>query len=215
MQTSSKSSVSLTRAEVSARLGDLSGADWARARRLARAKSFGLTGADPDDVLQQALVKLLSGERIWPPVVAPLVVLGNAIRSIAGNWRKRAKTGPIDEFIEVAHTDASMDEESLPQAIAAEPATPERMVSGEQQLERVQQAVAHDEEAGLLLSAWAEGLRGDAAMTELNWSVKTHDAARKRLSRCLVNRGRIGHTQGILTRLRISSTFFWNHICRN
>jgi DNA-directed RNA polymerase specialized sigma24 family protein len=195
MQTRSKTSATLTRAEVSAHLGELSGADWSRARKFARAKSNGLNGVDPDDILQEAFEKLLTGTRVWPTDVPAMVVLGNAMRSIASNWRKRAKGGPIDEAVEVAHTDAPPDEESPPRATAVEPTTPEEIVSGKQQLEEVEQAVAHDEEASLLLSAWSEGLRGDAAMAELNWSVKTYDAARKRLRRCLDNLGRNGDTR--------------------
>lgn len=195
MSLRSPASAKLTRAEVDTQLKQLSGADWIRARRLARAKSYGLTGADADDILQEALEKLLSGERVWPSGAQPMVVIGNAMRSIASNWRKRAKTGPIDESIEVTHTDADRGEGSPPQATAVERITPEQIISGGEQLELVEQAVAHDEEASFLVAAWADGLRGESARAELKWPVKTHDAARKRLGRCLDNIGRNGETR--------------------
>lgn len=50
-------------------------------------------------------------------------------------------------------------------------------------LERLARAVEDDEDAHLLLLAWAEGFRGREAATELGWDDKRHDAARKRLNR--------------------------------
>jgi DNA-directed RNA polymerase specialized sigma24 family protein len=192
MQDVSSTAAVLNRAEVDALLREFSGAEWTRARKFARAVIYGLKGVEADDLVQEAITKLLSGDRVWRAGVPPLVVVANVIRGIASNWRKRSKNGPIDDSIEVALLDAGFDLEGPPQAIAVNYITPERILSGQEQLTCVERAVAADEELGLLCTAWAERLRGEPARSELGWSVKTYEAARKRFSRCLDKLGRTG-----------------------
>jgi DNA-directed RNA polymerase specialized sigma24 family protein len=182
----------LTRGEVSAQFDSLSGPDWRRALKFARVVGCGLVGLDAEDLLQEAVVRLLAGERTWPQGVAALAVISNAMRSIASNWRKRTRTGPIDESLPVAGLDAGRDPEEGPVAIPVNSITPERLVSGEQQLALIERAVADDDEVGLLVTAWAEGLRGDEAIIALGWNVKTHEAARKRTIRRLDKLERTG-----------------------
>jgi DNA-directed RNA polymerase specialized sigma24 family protein len=192
MQDVSSTAAVFNRAEVDAQLRELSGADWTRARKFARAVTFGLKGVEADDLVQEAMTKLLSGDRVWRAGIPPFVVITNVIRGVASNWRKRSKNGPIDDSIEVALLDAGFDLEGPQQAIAVNHITPERILSGQEQLACVEQAVADDEELGLLCTAWAEGLRGEPVRSELGWSVKTYEAVRKRFSRCLDKLGRTG-----------------------
>jgi len=47
------------------------------------------TPYDHADLLQEALCRVLSGERKWPKGVPPILFLGGVIRSIAWQWRQR------------------------------------------------------------------------------------------------------------------------------
>ncbi len=138
-----------------------------------------------DDLLQEAMTKLLEGERGWPAHVSHLKVLDSVMHSIASNERKRIKNGPIDQAIEVD-----------PLVIEGEPINPssvpsvtrltaEDLASGKEQLALVFDAVADDEEVGLLTMLWAEGVRGEEARNELGWDAKKYDAVRNRLTRRL------------------------------
>jgi hypothetical protein len=49
----------------------------------------GKTPFDHNDLLQEALCRVLGGERKWPKGVPPLLFLSGVIRSIAWQWRQR------------------------------------------------------------------------------------------------------------------------------
>src|SRR5262245_54577834 len=49
----------------------------------------GKTPYDHADLLQEAICRVLSGERKWPKGVPPVLFLGGVIRSIAWQWRQR------------------------------------------------------------------------------------------------------------------------------
>jgi DNA-directed RNA polymerase specialized sigma24 family protein len=49
----------------------------------------GKTPYDHADLLQEALCRVLSGERKWPKGLPPVLFLGGVIRSIAWQWRQR------------------------------------------------------------------------------------------------------------------------------
>ena len=74
----------LSPSEVEAELRAFSsGPDWKRAESLARMCAAGLGDWTPDDLLAEALVKLLGGERTWRRGVSPLVTLKTIMRSIS------------------------------------------------------------------------------------------------------------------------------------
>jgi DNA-directed RNA polymerase specialized sigma24 family protein len=176
----------LTTVEVEAELRQLcSGADYARAKSLARTRAAGLVGSTAEDLLQEAITKLLSGERRWPRGVHPLVVLATAMHSIASNLRKSTKRGPIDSKVAVDGPAELDDEEQSPTVTRVDTTTPEHIADAKTQLEEIQHLVAGDEEAELVVLAWAEGLRGKEAADELGFDMHTYEAARKRLIRKL------------------------------
>ena len=49
----------------------------------------GKTPYDHADLLQEAICRVLSGERKWPKGVPPVLFLGGVIRSIAWQWRQK------------------------------------------------------------------------------------------------------------------------------
>lgn len=172
----------LSTMEVRAALAALSPADWHRVRIAAERRSAGVGGWTPEDLLQEVMTVLLEGKRRWPRDVHPVTVLAKAMQSIASNARSRNQNGPIDEGSSIEPHES---DDPRPAVLGTLPTTPEDEVSSKQRLNAVFEAVKGDEDAELLLLAWADGLRGADAMAELDWNDKKHDAARKRLMRKL------------------------------
>lgn len=174
----------LTKAEVEAILSGLGPADWRRAESIANGFCGGLTGWTPEDLLQETLVSLLDGSRIWRPNLHPLVVLKTAMRGIASNARKHNNTSPVDENIVVDPFEVDEDDKT-PVAHGKVIVTPEDELSGKQQMAALYAKLGGDGELEDLATAWACGLRGADAREELGWDEKKYDAARNRLQRRL------------------------------
>lgn len=174
----------LTKAEVEAVLTAFTPADWQRAKAIAAAFCGGLTGWKPDDLLQETVLKLLDGTRVWPHGVHPLVVLKTAMHSVASNARKHNEASPVDENVIVDPFEAD-DDDKTPVAHGKVSVTPEDKMSGKQQMVALYAALGGDEDLELLVMAWADGLRGAEAREELGWDEKKYDAARNRLLRRL------------------------------
>jgi hypothetical protein len=71
-------------------LGDGEKTSLAKIARLYAAK----TPYEGADLLQEAICRVLSGERNWPRNIPAVLLLGGAIRSIAWQWRQRERHGP-------------------------------------------------------------------------------------------------------------------------
>ncbi len=175
----------LSTANVEAILQGFGPADWRRAETLAAVAVQGLAGWSPRDLLHESLTDLLDGSRTCPVGVPPMVMLASVMRSIVSNARQRLAASPVDPDIRVGHVDGEDAEDQRPTAYGELLLTPERVAEHRELLAAVEDLVKDDDELQLLLMAWAEGSRGDEAMTALGWDSKTHDAARKRLTRRL------------------------------
>ena len=77
----------LTPAEAGAAIRALSVADKAALMKLARLYAR-KTPYDHEDLLQEAMCRVLAGARVWPRHVAALPFLWGVVRSIAWEWKK-------------------------------------------------------------------------------------------------------------------------------
>jgi hypothetical protein len=176
----------LTRAEIETLLDGLSDSDWRRAETLASSFASGVNGWEPKDLLQETLTRFLELKRRWPAGIPPLVVMENAMPSIASNARKRARRGPIEETIEVDPLEVEEDLQSQGPAVHSRTTfTPEGIVSAKEQLEAINASCDGDKELLDLATAWAMDLRGQDACEELGWDEKKYDKVRQRLTRRL------------------------------
>lgn len=175
----------LSPADIEASLRQFTPADWKRAENIATATCSGLVGWTPADLLQEAMTKLLEGTRTCPVGVHPLVMLKTAMRSIASNIRKHDKASPFDDSIALAHFDTSDQEESRASVHGDAVSKPDKTAAAREALAVIEELVADDEDLGLLVVAWADGLRGEDATDALGWDKKKYEAARKRLTRRL------------------------------
>jgi hypothetical protein len=182
--TDEKGASTLSRAEVEATLAAFTPADWQRAKVIAAGFCAGITGLACDDLLQEAVTKLLEGARTWPAGVHPLVVLKNVMHSVASNARKHNAASPIDEAVQLDPVET--DEDTKTPAVQGKvTVTPEDKFSGKQQIIDLYAALGGDQDLELLVLVWADRLRGKDAQDELGWDEKKYDAERKRLTRRL------------------------------
>ena len=117
----------LSRAEATTAVRSLSTADKTALMKIARlyAKK---TPYDHEDLLQEALCRVLSGVRAWPRHVAALPFLWGVVRSIAWEWRTQAVEAAPEETdsggaerraiasLDVAKVLALFDDDPLAQA---------------------------------------------------------------------------------------------------
>jgi DNA-directed RNA polymerase specialized sigma24 family protein len=171
--------------QVRAILDGFSEADWRRVLKLARRFATPGHAWSPEDLMSEAVARLLSGERRWRVAMEPIPALFSDMQSIASSWLKARRRNPINDRVEVALLDAAPagedDEAGSLRVFAADTITPEQIAMGQELLEEVERSVADDEPAYLVCLAWAEGVRGQAAIQQLAMDAKTYDAARKRL----------------------------------
>lgn len=173
--------------QVRAAFDAFSEADWWRALKLARRFCRAGDAWSPEDLLQEAVARFLSGERGWSTSLDTLGVLLSAMRSIASSWLKAKRRSRIDPGVEVASLDAAPadEEDGSPRAFAVDTVTPEQIAMGEELFAAVERSMEKDETGSLVCLAWALGSVGKDAMQQLDMDPKTYDAARKRLMRAL------------------------------
>src|SRR5205085_2134118 len=70
-------------------------------------------GYNADDLIQEALLKLLSGERPWNVEIPFYPFMCGCMKSIVWNWRKRHRTVSLDD------DDTFRDEDGRPREIAS------------------------------------------------------------------------------------------------
>jgi hypothetical protein len=176
---------SLSTAERESLLGALSPGDWERVFSMARLLAVGLTDLSPEELVAEVVTDLLAGVRTWRRGVPSLVTLKVAMHSEASNARKKVSRAPIDRFATVA-TGADEGPDGGPPPIhAIDERTPCETVDARRQLARIAELVKGDDDAELVLTAWASGIRGVEAQKETGLDAKQFDAARQRLLRKL------------------------------
>jgi DNA-directed RNA polymerase specialized sigma24 family protein len=87
----------LTPGEVRRTIGRLRGPDLVRLAALARVWSIGLRQHDADDLLNEALDRVLSGRRPWPIDLPLPAFMSQVMRSIASQWRQQNRREPLKE----------------------------------------------------------------------------------------------------------------------
>lgn len=177
----------LSPSEAEAAVNAISDGDWRRLRSHSRLMSLGIPEMVDDDLMHEALVRLLEGQRHWRRGVAGFTTVYNIMRSIASDTRKKAREGPIARFVVVTEGGGGgdEDEEETPQQEAAATATgtPELTFGIKEIFGILEKLIDGDEEEEGVLQCWACGLTGKKAAEELQISMKIYDAARKRLDR--------------------------------
>lgn len=171
----------LSRDEIQCLFENFSDADWVRAKKSARILVRGLVGISWEDILQESITKLLSGERSLPRHVIPMIALQNIMHSETSNYRKSFRSSGIDAKVVVTEEELLGSQTVMP----INQISPERIVAASDELNHIYDVLENDPELQMVAMAWADGLRGAEAADAAGLDVQSYDAARKRLGRKL------------------------------
>lgn len=168
-----------THADITAAIESLTKADWARLKRFADIRIFGLgpkaDGRTGDDLIQTALTDLLGDTRRWNKNEVGFVMwLTGAMRSISSNWAKSYKK----EENPVVEADLLRENEegeifSPLQAISDPKPGPAKQLRDKETLGLIDEMFKDDEQAQMVLTAWQE--RYDPAEVRELWGLSQND----------------------------------------
>jgi DNA-directed RNA polymerase specialized sigma24 family protein len=153
--------------------------DLLRLKSIARLYARGLP-ADVawDDLLQEAITRVLTGKRVKPDEIPMVTFLGGIMRSLRSDHLRRARFG-------LRHG------ESSPQVneVLDPAADPERALIAADELEKIRLLFVNDSIALQIVNGLAAGLSADQIRTHNGIPRKDYDSARKRMRRCLLREG--------------------------
>lgn len=110
-----------TPSQIATALADLGDGDLVRLQRIAKLRTLGLKAVDWRDVLNEAVLRVLSGSRKWPRKVPFMVFMSQTIRSITNeHWRQ------IRQGVVTLEADLSKDPDAQIDDIAPNSVSPER-----------------------------------------------------------------------------------------
>lgn len=162
----------LTPGEVRRIIGRLRGPDLVRLGALARVWATGLRQHDLDDLLNEALDRMMSGRRLWPIDVPLPAFLSQVMRSIACQWRQEDRREPLKED----KTERVFEEES---------SNPAASYDIGDLISRIRRSLGIDPQAqGVFDHILADSDREDAQAV-LGMNATQYDTARRRMVRRL------------------------------
>jgi len=147
--------------------------DLLRLKSIARLYARGLP-ADVawDDLLQEAVTRVLTGKRVKPPDVPMVAFLAGIMRSLRSDHIRRLQHAQ-PQGTEVLDLGAD----------------PERALMAVEELEKVRALFAGDSVVLNIIEGLAEGLTAEQVRTHHGITRKDYDSARKRMRRCLIREG--------------------------
>jgi DNA-directed RNA polymerase specialized sigma24 family protein len=167
----------LSEAEVRSEINSLTAGEQTKLIKIASyyARRGRISFEEPDDLVQEAICRVLAGKREWPRDLAKLRFLAGVIKSIAGD-RKRAlrETVLLDEEREVGEARRGlMDYEG----------TEVRGILAKLDLKRIMTHFDDDPIAQKILKAMAEGTTGEDLERASGLSRTEYESKRKKIRR--------------------------------
>ncbi len=163
---------SLSSGELGDALQSFSDADWLRLRKAANFLSSRLS-LSADDLINEAVIKALSGDRKCPRDVEPIVFLLNAMRSITHN-----------ESVKAANLNVS-DGEDIDSIGNGSESSANNALDAKCLLQKIEALFADDDECTLLLMALADDLTKQEIMGVMEVSTTAYETIRKRFRRTI------------------------------
>jgi DNA-directed RNA polymerase specialized sigma24 family protein len=160
-------------------LSSLTEADLVRLKRFAQYRSAGLSQLDWQDLLHEAIDRLLSGRRRWPRSVPFVLFMQQTIRSLAhDHWRRRVE-GPT---LTVADLDAAqhLAFESAPDLTTP---APDRAIEARDSLREVYDLFSDDPLVLAVLNGFAENLAPAEIMSRTSLTTTAFASARRKIRR--------------------------------
>jgi DNA-directed RNA polymerase specialized sigma24 family protein len=160
--------------------------DLLRLKAIARLHARGLP---PDvgweDLLQEALTRVLTGARRIPKGVAPVAFIAGIMRSLRSeHWRR---FGAARRRKDAASAYRAYRTREL--ALRDTAPDPERSLIAAEELAAIERLFVDDPLALRILDALGEGLAPEQIRTRFSLTRTEYDSARKRIRRCLLREG--------------------------
>jgi RNA polymerase sigma-70 factor (ECF subfamily) len=161
--------------------------DLLRLKSIARLYARGLPpDVAWDDLLQEAVTRVLTGKRVQPEGVPMVRFLGGIMRSLRADHIRRARHGL--GRCDPSWVDSAEDERFELELLDPH-ADPERALIVAEELEKIRQLFADDPVALKIIEGLAEGLAAEQIRARHGISRTDYDSARKRMRRCLLREG--------------------------
>jgi RNA polymerase sigma-70 factor (ECF subfamily) len=171
-----------TTAAIARAIQSLSEGDLLRLKALARLRARSLPGVEWADILNETIMRALSGTRRWPPGVPIISFLAWSMRSVCDEyWRKMRRERRV--IVSSEGTRASWPPD---QADEAPDADPERTAAAVQMLAVLDALFAEDEIALKIIAGLEDGLSAAEIRLRDGLSETEYDSARKRMRRTLL-----------------------------
>ncbi len=168
--------------------------DYAQ-NRIIRIGPRAANGRTSDDLLQEAVTRLLNGRRHWYSDRVSLVqCLFGTLRSIASEWasyRERNSDSPEFADLESQQNNNQTETGTSPlRSFRSEVPNAEEMTI-ELDIEAERKALAHqiesscegDEAAGMVMLGWQSGMNGPAIQKEMGWTETEYRTTVRRIQR--------------------------------
>lgn len=160
--------------------------DLLRLKTIARLHARGLL---PDisweDLLQEALMRVLTGARRIPAGVAPVVFIAGIMRSLRSEYWQCSGPAPPRKYAASGYRSYRTSELALEDSAP----DPERSLIAMEELRVIERLFADDPVVLRILDALGAGLSAEQIRSTLGLSKTDYDSARKRMRRCLLREG--------------------------
>ena len=172
-----------TKEESADALRQLSDAALLQLGKIARLRAIGLHAVDGQDLLNEAIVRMLDGSRRRPRDVPLVVFLGQTMRSIASDhWRRLEK--PV--VIAASELGANQQTGELVMDNAADPgSSPECQASAAETLARIDEVFRDDDDALRVLAGMAIGRSPQEIQAETGMDKTRYASTQRRIRRRL------------------------------
>ena len=164
-----------TRRDVGAALAALSEEDLLRLRAIARlrARSLPPGAMSWSDLLHEAVLRALTGARLWPPGVSLLAFLAGVMRSLSDEqWRRHRR----QDRLPASHDSDGADD-------------PERACAAAEALAAIQRLFASDEAALKVITGLISGMAAEDIRRHYGLTAVEYDTARRRMRRTMLRHG--------------------------
>jgi DNA-directed RNA polymerase specialized sigma24 family protein len=179
----------LSKEEVIDTLSNLKDTDWVRFKGLARLRATGLRNATADDLVSEAVKRILDGTRNWPRDLSAGQFFSGVIRSIASDWRDQQK--------KEAHINITLQHPAEDDIFATDAfdgsanegrydLSPERIVVARDALLEIQKMFEHDDNALAVILGRAEGMSPAETQKEFSMTATEYDSATRKIRRAFL-----------------------------
>lgn len=170
-----------SREEVVQALQSMSEADLLRLKQLAKLRCAGLHVMDWEDLLNEAVTRVLAGSRRWPRQVPFVAFMAQTFRSIANEEWRRLELANTTSESDLSDSDGAPVLESA----AVDPIHPGREMLARKALEEIEALFHDDPSAMAILQGFAQGYTPDEIMGQNGLSSTQYATLQRRIRRKL------------------------------